>query len=786
MKKIMLLFVVLLVFPYLIKASPIISSIEINPTSAWLGEDVFISCECLDDNENYTIDRVYVDISGPNILISDRDLEKDNNTYFLMIEEYVLNERGEYMVDFYCINNNSENATGSGSFSISELTSSIEDISPDPAYIGDEIEIDVDVKKDDVSLSSGINFTVSLNQEEKTLKQYPLYHTEKGWVLKIDAPMSTGTYDLDILVGYDRTETSDTSVLEIKQPLQFELVSIDKTWVKPKDNITIVFTESYKGGVMDLKEEYLNFWIDGVDCEIRDISRTGDYFYVKITTPNLSPGTYDFKIRFTYMDFVKDISETINYVVPVSGTIKDSKDESVYAQLKFKNSDTEKTFITDNGGTYSGNLPPGIYDLEVKFSNSNLLLTDILINEFDDPIRYDHTTEEVEIEGIGVGGVFVYEIALTFSEAHIEMKYQDNKILDESKISIYKCENWNFGRRICNTDWEEINGEVDTVRNLAKVNVTSLSTFVVGYKKDMSVDFNTDKEEYQLDDIIKILGVTEDDDKKPISNVKIKASVTGTSITSSTTSDNSGVFSLEFQGPNKEGNYTLSVEAEKSPYSGTNKTSEIKVFKSKKLSILLSESVKIKQGEKKSIEVSIVNLGQTDFYELSMSLINIPEEYYILSETELDRINAGEEKKVMINLIIPHNAMITSYTGKFKVDYDSDSLEEQFLLSIIAGEQNVTENVTEPTPGSRFPSISLPTANIVLPSMGNVLWVFLIGIPSFSISFWLKKRKGKVVTEREDVKNLLLDIKREINRKPMKRKTRHVKKSKKKGKSRKN
>ena len=280
--------------------------------------------------------------------------------------------------------------------------------------------------------------------------------------------------------------------------------------------------------------------------------------------------------------------------------------------------------------------------------------------------------------------------------------------------------------------------------------------------------------------------MVEDDDKKPIPDVKLKVSIPETSITASTTSDNSGVFSLEFQGPDEEGNYTILVVAEKSPYSDANKTVDVVVFRSKKLSLVLPESIKIKQGEKKSVETSILNLGQTDFSNLSVSLMNVPEEYYILSEDTIDQLNAGEEKKVMINLIIPYDAMITSYTGKFKVDYDSDSLEEQFLLSIIAGEKNVTENVTEIPSGSRFPSISLPTANIVLPDfMGNILWIFLIAVPSFSISVWLKKRKDKGSIERQDIKNLLLDIKREINRNPMKRRSRSIRKSKKKRKSKK-
>ena len=46
--------------------------------------------------------------------------------------------------------------------------------------------------------------------------------------------------------------------------------------------------------------------------------------------------------------------------------------------------------------------------------------------------------------------------------------------------------------------------EIDSTRNLVKVNVTSLSAFVIGNKEGMNVDFSSDKETFSLNEIVKI------------------------------------------------------------------------------------------------------------------------------------------------------------------------------------------------------------------------------------------------------------------------------------------
>jgi hypothetical protein len=763
MKKLILILLIILISFCSVEAIPLISNIKIQPSNPWLDQDVLISCDCSD--ENYSINYVYVDIFGPDITISGWNLDRENETYSSTIDHSYLYKTGKYDVIFYCVNNISENSTGTGSFTVSNLTSIISNIIPSPAYIGDVIEIDVFVKKDGINLNSGVSFSVFLNGEKKNLKQDPpVYDSNKGWVLKIDSPSNTGTFSLNVNAEYKGARAVSSSSIEIKQPLEFELISMDKAWVKPNDNVTFVFKATFKGSAIDLRDEYLTILINSVDSEVLEIYKSGEYSYVKISTPNLSPGSYDLDIKFTYMNFVKDITRKINYVVPISGSMMDSNNKPVYMQLKFVSNETQITIVTDSSGSYSGNIPPGTYDLEITFPNSKLTLSQVMINEFNNPIKYDNPSLQINIPGIGTGVIFVYEVALSYSKAYLELSYDDSKILDETRMVIYKCEKWNFGRKLCNSEWKTVSGEIDTVRNVVKINTTELSAFMIGYKKDMFLEFETEKDEYFLKDIIRISGMIQDEDSNPVQDAQITVSILDTGILTTTKSDKSGVFSLEFLSPDKEGDFTVLVKAEKPPFSSINKSTSIRVFRSEKISILIPESFRIKKGESSSMSISIVNTGQRDFSHLTLSLSGVPESYYGMP-SEIEELKAGEEKKISIDFRIPESASISNYACKLKVSYGNNSMEEQFILSIL-GDENKTE-MPEATESFKFPSF---TGRIILPDLSlDILSTMLIAILVFCLSVLFKKRKFKKIFERREVKNVLLDIKGEIERRSVKR-----------------
>jgi hypothetical protein len=740
--------------------------INVQPADVWLGDGTTISCWYQDNSTTNPLWAYIMKDTSSWI----KSLTKNDTFYQISYNPPML---GNYQV--YCsdvILNSSQT-----SFQANTLVMNITNY-PSTVYLGNKIVLHAKViKKSDSNqiINSGVSFQLYLNDKNVPIDADATYSTGDEWVITTQklslSDFTSSSYTLMLKATYSSKIATDSKIVQVSTPLEFELISIDKTWVMYKDNITFTFKALYEGNTFDFKNEYLRIWINSKDVNVLDISQNGAFSYVKISVPDLQPGAYKLDIRFTYSGFIKDISTTINYALPISGSIIDSENKPVYVQLRFKSNTTDVTYATDGSGSYTGYLLPGIYEVEMTFPNAKLVLDEVMISQFSDPIKFDHPSASISIPGIGVGTIFVYEVQLTYSSAYLEMKYDDTKITDESRVSIYKCENWNFGRRTCNSNWNNVQANIDTIRNTVKINTTQLSAFVIGYKKNLYLSFSSDKDEYYLKDVIKLTGTIEDEEKNPITDAQINVNIPNTGIAASAKSDNSGVFVLEFQGPEQEGDFSIFVKADKPPFASVNETKKIKLSRSKQLLILLSESMKVSQGTNGSIPIDIINKGQTDFSGLKLSLTGVPEEYGTLSKTEISELKVGSEEKVFIDFVIPKDADKTSYTGKLQVKYDGGSYESEFILSVLTNEKN--ETAIEPTSWFKLPS--LPTGMFVLPDINIYLLVMVVAISVFSTTLVMKNKKSKSGNlekklERVNIKNLLLDIKREIETRSLKKK----------------
>jgi len=741
--------------------------ISVEPSDVWVDDSVTITCWYSDVNTTLNKPYAYVEHINQHSLWTKNDFIQQNDTYFYTtFTPHIL---GSYKV--VCSNgtiNSSE-----ASFKTSRLNFAITN-SPAVSYLGEKIIVRASAIKTsdtDEIITNNVNFNVYLNNRAVQIDNDATYSIGSEWIITTKEISSTdfspSIYTLNISASYMGETVSSTKSIQIKNPVEFEFIDVDKKEVLSEDNITITLKAIEKGNPIPLQDLQLKFQISDKQCTILSTTQTGNNLAVIISAPLLSPSSYNMSIKITYNDYRWEYSSiTIDYGVPVNVNMKDSSNNAVSTQFRFLiNGVEKKKFITASDGSFSGYIPPGTYDIELTFPNSKLTLYDVMVNSFDNPIRFDHPSVSINIPGIGVGDIYVFEVALSYSNAYLEFKYDSSKILNEEEITVYKCENWNFGRKICSGDWKTVSAVIDNIRDLVKINTSSLSTFLVGYKKEMNLNFETNKDEYYLSDIIKVTGIVEDEDGQPVSDVQITETMPGTEISASGKTDNGGVFAFEFIGPDQEGEYNIIVKAEKSPFSSINSSKIVKVVRSSQLSLLVPESVKINQGEIYSMWITIVNIGQTDFLDLTLSLSGIPEDYYTLPE--INELKVGEEKKIAIDFKIPENAGKASHTGKLRVTYDDTYLEEQFILTVFSLEEN--ETVPQDTGGFKFPSLSLPTAKIILPTMNTeVLIIALSTIFIFSFAVVFKKRRITAESERNNVKNLLLGIKREVERPLMK------------------
>jgi len=743
MKKYFIILLILIFVQRTASALPVIDNVSVQPSrNLWLGDVVTISLDCY-DNESI-INNVYANVESPNIFYS-QVFSEINGRWNLLINTSILERIENYDVNIFCESNDGNVTTNHTSFTISKLTGIINNINPKPAYIGSTIEIDFTLKKNNTVLDgpSNPNFSVLLNDNQMHLNKF--YDADKGWVLIIDSPSTEGMYSLKVYAYYGNGSVLNSSSINVMKKVDFGVVSLSKNWVNGNENITLSLRAKDMGNIIDVNKNNLNIQIASASVSIISIDKSGDLYNVRITVPSLYAGTYDLTSILSYEGSVYYDTKSIDYIVEVKGKIVDNNNKGISTQIKFFSGNVEKLRLsTDGSGYYSSSIPPGTYDVQIIFPQSTLYLDYVSVNNFNDPVKYFYSSEDL-VSGIRSAGLFGYEVALDYDEANIEMNYNEKNLIDETQLTIFRCANWNSGRKTCNDNWYEVYGDFDIVRNLAKLNLTSLSAFVVGERKAINVNFNLDSERYYTDSTIKIIGLVKDIDGNNVDNATVKMYVKNTDIKINTSSDNNGVFSIEFKAPKNEGNYTLVLSAEKSPYISFSSNKNFEVIKSRTVEILIPDTIKLKQGQSFIQEVSIVNTGQANLLNLNISLTGIPFNYFNLTNF-IERLNENEENKIFIYFTIPENAEKKTYGATLEVSNNEIKQERVFGFTIV--DKNETIDI-QSTPAGRF----------ILPKIdSNFVYIIVFAVAAFSIAIFLKKMKIKR-SKRSDVKDFLFDVK---------------------------
>ncbi len=567
--------------------------------------------------------------------------------------------------------------------------------------------------------------------------------------MKIDTPASSGTYNLKVVAFYDRTSVLDYDTIDVRNKIEFEIVSIDKDWVTANDNITIKLKALEKGGVIELNKNNVDIKIGSANIEITSISRQGDLFNVKITTPNIGSGKYQLEAYLDHEGSSYSDTEPINYVVEIKGKLGKG------VELRFiKNDEVEHSLITDAYGYYSTSLPPDVYDIEVVFPQSTLYLYEVSVSSFDDPIKYGYS-ETISVPGIRNAGLFSFEVDLSYSDIDIEMRYIEKNVLNEEKLEVFECSNWNVAKDKCNDEWILINSEIDTIRNKAKVDSITLSAFVVGEIKSMNVDFSLDRGSYILGDKIVIRGIVKDEDGSVVNNASIDVQIKNTEIKSKTTADENGVFSIEIPAPEFEGDYKLSLKSKKYPYTSFSDEKDFKVVKSKSVFIDFPDTVKIERGSNFTQEFSLVNNGQADIEDITISLEGLSENYYKIISDNID-LDSEERKTLYIDFSVPVYAEPGISSVTLKIENGNLSEEKVFGLNIF---EKTEENITTISPGTGLGT------GFVFPEISylEIIYIIIFAAVCFSVAIIFKKRKVKK-RGKNSSRNFLFDIKNIIER----------------------
>jgi hypothetical protein len=348
--------------------------------------------------------------------------------------------------------------------------------------------------------------------------------------------------------------------------------------------------------------------------------------------------------------------------------------------------------------------------------------------------------------------LFSYEIGLDYHDVSLEMNYDERSLLDENDLIILRCSNWNSGRKICNDKWFEIGGGIDTIRNVVKLNLTSLSAFVIGERKAIDVDYNLDSDKYYVISPMKINGIVKDSNGDAVPNATVSVYIKNTGNRTNLMSDSNGVFSLELKAPLEEGVYTLALSAAKDPYISFNGSRTFEVVKSRTVEISVPDTIKLKQGQTFAQEISVINTGQADLLGLNISLTGIPTNYFNMTKS-IGKLKQNEENNIYIYFSIPEDAEQQTYSATIEVS--NDEIKQEKILGFTIVSKNETTVESQPSPSGTF----------ILPKIdSNVIYIVIFAAVSFSVAIILKKVKIKR-SKRSDVRDFLFDVKDNFRKK---------------------
>jgi len=756
-----------------VSAQPVIGSVSVSPPNPWIGWDVEITAECVDVSND--IGRFYANISGPDISFTNLLMGPvSGNTYGVELQGSDLTGTGDYDVNVGCVNVLGEEDHGSGFFRVSRLTGDITGVfdamgqSEDGVvYAEEDFYAYFLIQKDGAPVIAGVDFQAVLNNEEVTIANPIPFENGKGQRLRITAPESEGNYVLELRAEYQGEEVTGEVQVEVMDMMELEMLSIDKTSISEAEPITMNLMATQRGDPLAIKEQDLSITLDSAEAEINSIRQDGDSYRIEFTPPGLYPGKYTLRVEFSHGSKIHSIEREFTYVIPLSGQISQNG-KGLKVQIKFTDENGVSTaFATDSTGLYSGTISPGTYDIMFEHSESKIVFYDVSVDEFDDPIRYNYMGAK-NIPGIDNTGLFVYETALSFSQAAIEMRYNEKAVeYPESLLRVYKCSDWNGDS--CYSEWEEVSSDIDTVRDIARVTVDSLSAYSVGTREGIGIEIGIDKETYNLHETMTLDGIATYDDNNKLEDAMVTASIKGVSESKTTNTDSEGLFSMDFVVPDKEGEYTIEVTVEKEPFSSVTVTQSFSVVKSRGVSLTVPTGIRLDVMGNKTVGISVKNTGQLTLTGLSVLLEDVPEDIVAdIKTAEKDDIGPQEELSMSVDFKSVKNVTKT-YTMKVIVDSEEGvSAEKTIALTterrgVISDTGGISSGIADvgDIRGVDFSLVGNVIANVGS-SVGYLLALF-VGSVSFAL-IMRKKRLSRVI-ERVWVKNKLSSIRLEINKK---------------------
>jgi hypothetical protein len=713
--KIVLAILIFCLFAAMAKAD--IDQVLLSSREICLGDGINVSAHCVDAAG------VQADIQGPGVLLPNLNFAPaGDGMYQLHLPGSYFDRKGDYSVYITCSGANSSNATAS--FSIFELSSGL--ALPASVFRDEIIELDFTPKRDGTPITTNISFSVFVNGQITQLTMPAIFDSNKGWVLKIASPASNGTYNITASAAYQGKIIRSVGQVVVKDLVEFA-ISPGSLSATSGNNLTFSVTALNYGSTIPVNEDNLMVYIDSEDAEILSITPSGSSYDIKITAPQLSPGTYKLFADLRYNGTIYTASATTDYVTVLSGKLMDKNGKPLAAQITFFKSGVQKLRInTMSDGTYSAQIVPDTYDIDLEFPEAKVHLTGAWVNSFTNPVSYQFDSNE-RAEGLATSGIYTIGTSWGFDQASVTLNYNPDTFSNPFDLNVFKCPNWK-GDGTCAASWVKIIPTVNIGQHRVSFTTSSLSVFGVGLIDKILLSFTMDKEKYSLTDVISIRGTTSSNSGM-VGNATVKLGVAEFR-EQIVQSNANGVFAADFVAPAVEGTYTMTATAAKYPFVQANTSRSFEVASMPGVSMMFPGTVQVAPGRNITEEIVVTNTGQTDIEKISLAL-DLESKYYEIGQYP-DRLAAKQEITVPVTFFAGKNETETTMNAAIK--FTSDKIEQKKIFGFTIKQEAETPQSTNPVTGF---SIAMPDIDM------NIVYIAIIAAGCFAAAFVLKRSRKK-------------------------------------------
>ncbi len=655
-----------LIFFFLILPAAHSSSIhvDVSPQEVWIKNgSVSITLNCTSAG---SVIEAFYSISSP---IATENITMNEKEQGIFASEFsTLPYIGRYEGTAYCKVNESGNisliSTGF-EFEVKDFVIASVSFEPSPAYTDDVLKLVVNttvVGTISYSPASGVSFALKLDGEDVGISREDYYFYNGKWYIVLPSNLSAGKHVLDITAQYDGMQSFSTVSTTIYTPLIIDAFDVSGK-IAPGNNITLRASVKFKGDAVSLQDVNPTLFLAGQDVSDLAVIK-GDEDLV-LTLPDRQPGNYMLRLEVIYSGHRAYAYTILSYPALFSLSFKTAENKALSGRIRFRGDDYE--FSTSISGDAELLLPPSYYDIQLSdlpgIKNIQIRNVDMTTGA-EEFLKYDVLDSGFGMEGIRLAGGIAIEIALPFTSASIEMKYDSRKVGDEELLVVYACHKWNFYARKCSGTWERIDAEVDTIRDVVRFTTNRLSAFVVGEPRYLVISTSLNKREVHLSEEFVVSGVVRNEDKSPVGYAKVHYRFDGTSGELEATKD--GVFILRLRAPSEEGNYTVELVASKGFYLEARTGLNISVVAKKELSIILPDSFTVEVGSNTTLPIKVVNTGQKALSEVRIAISGLPAGSYRLDDAEISDLGV-DEMKVLNLMLMPSEGQEGDYPVTFTV-----------------------------------------------------------------------------------------------------------------------